>query len=104
MWFVSDSESPTVATSGAAFPRVTSAIAPSARRALAGELERAHHRLGVVGEVERADRSRRLERVQRVVERLREAREPLVEAAEHRDRDLLLPRQEATDGEHEEQE
>ncbi len=84
MWFVSDSDSPTVATIGVPLPPVTSAIAPSAAvrsRAISSAL---HHRLGIVLELERGDRARRLERRERVVERLRKACEAVVVAAQHR--------------------
>ena len=93
MWLVSDSDRPTVATSGAPLLRVTSAIAPSADGPLARELERANHRLGVVREVERAERRRALERDERVVQRLCERREPLVVPPQHRHGDLGLPRE-----------
>ena len=72
------------------------------RRPLARELERTHHGLGIVLELERRDGPGALERRERVVQRLRERREPVVVAAEHRRRDVRLPREKPTDREHEE--
>ena len=59
-------------------------------RALARNLESAHHRLGVVADVEGTAGRRLLERRERVVQRLGELRQPVVVAAQHRDRDLGL--------------
>ncbi len=73
-------------------------------RALARQLEGAQHRLGVVLEVGGAERRRRLEGGDRVVQRLRERREPLVVAAQHRHGDVRLAGQQAPEREHEEDE
>ncbi len=59
-------------------------------RALAGNLESAHHRLGVVADVEGSAARRLLERRERVVQRLGELRQPVVVTAQHGDRDLGL--------------
>ena len=104
MWFVSDSDRPTVATSGVPLLACHERDRAVRRGSLPRELERAHHRLGVVGEVERAERRRALERDERVVQRLRERREPLVVPAQHRHGDLGLPREQAAQREHEEDE
>ena len=75
---------------------------PIGRRPLARQLERPHHRLGIVLELERCDRQRGLESRQRVVERLGETRKAVVVAPEHRRRHIGLTREQSPEGEDEE--
>ena len=56
MWFVSDSDRPTVATIGVPFPLGDEGDRPVGGRPLARQLERAHHRLGIVLELEGRER------------------------------------------------
>ena len=72
------------------------------RGPLARQLERTHHRLGIVLELERRERARALERGERVAQHLREAGETVVVAAEHRLRHVRLAGEQSADREDEE--